>query len=262
MARLCDSRRAGRRPDDCLVVAAGLHAGLELQPRLAAAGLASLADRAAGRSAIPATVGVRLLLLVPQRPDAIGSGNLPGGDLADHAVCRAGDADGDAAGTTDRQPWLGRLADRFGNRPVLLASLPLVAAAPLFFLPAAPERPWWAVGVYLLWIAWAGVNVGLPNLMLRLATPEDRTSYIAGYYALTGLCLAASTILGGLLFDNIRDASFRFPGVTLDFYQYLFLVAWLGRTLCVGLLWLVRESTPGGCEACSSGDERSFRPKT
>ena len=66
-------------------------------------------------------------------------------------------------------PWLGRIADRWGNKRLMLASLPLVALGPLFFCVAVPRQPWWIVGAWVVWIAYAGINVGQPNLMLKLA---------------------------------------------------------------------------------------------
>jgi len=43
-------------------------------------------------------------------------------------------------------PWLGRLADRWGNRPVMIGSLAIVATGPLFFFLASPAQPAWIAG--------------------------------------------------------------------------------------------------------------------
>jgi len=144
-------------------------------------------------------------------------------------------------------PWAGGLADRWGNRPVMIASLLLVATGPLFFLAATPERWWWFAGAWVVWIAYAGLNVCLPNLMLKLSPGDANTPYIATYYAVTGLCYAAATIVGGVMLDRFRDASWTLFGdaVALDFYQGSFLFGWLTRSLGVVLLLLVIEK-PGG----------------
>src|SRR6185312_9279183 len=39
--------------------------------------------------------------------------------------------------------WAGPFSDRFGNRPVLIASQLFVASGPLFFLLATPEHHGW-----------------------------------------------------------------------------------------------------------------------
>jgi MFS family permease len=140
-------------------------------------------------------------------------------------------------------PWLGGLADRCGNRPVMAASLLLVATGPLCYLAATPQQRWWFVAAWVVWIAYAGLNVGLPNLMLKLSPRNSNTPYIAAYYTVTGLCYAASTIAGGELLDRLRSAAFPIWGgaATLDYYQYCFLFGWATRSLGVLVLLLVIE---------------------
>jgi hypothetical protein len=47
----------------------------------------------------------------------------------------------------------------------------LVATGPLFYLAATPEDWWWIVGAWVVWIAYAGLNVCLPNLLLMPGRP-------------------------------------------------------------------------------------------
>jgi MFS family permease len=140
-------------------------------------------------------------------------------------------------------PTLGRWADRFGNRPVMIGSLLVVATGPLFYLLATPQQWWWYFGAWVAWIAYAGLNVGLPNLMLKLSPRDCNTPYIATYYTVTGLCFAASTIGGGALLDALRNASFAIFGgsATLDYYRCTFLLGWATRSLGVLVLLLVIE---------------------
>jgi hypothetical protein len=138
-------------------------------------------------------------------------------------------------------PWLGRLADRLGNRPVMMACLLLVAQGPLFYFFSTPQSPWWIVGAWAVWIAYAGINVCLPNLMLKLAPGQSNTPYIATFYAATGLCYAANTILGGALFDWFGDSTWTCFGAEIDYYQAVFLLGWLARSLGLVVLCLVIE---------------------
>jgi len=56
----------------------------------------------------------------------------------------------------------------------------------LFYFLSTPQQPWWFIGASLLWIAYAGLNVGLPNLMLKLSRdPDRRVRYDAVYYGLS-----------------------------------------------------------------------------
>ena len=135
-------------------------------------------------------------------------------------------------------PTAGRLADHYGNRAVMLVSLPIVATGPLFFFFATPEAWYWMIGAWVVWIAYAGLNVALPNLMLKLSPGEQKTGYIVSYYAISGLAVALGTILGGLLFDRYGDIQLTLTdGLKLDFYQASFLFGWITRTL--GVVWLL-----------------------
>jgi predicted MFS family arabinose efflux permease len=140
-------------------------------------------------------------------------------------------------------PRAGRLADRLGNRPVMMVSLLLVAQGPLFYFLATPEQPWWLAGAWLVWVAYVGLNVCLPNLMLKLSPGESNTPYIAAYFAVTGLCVAVSTIVGGVLFDLLGNTSMRWfgGGPEMDYYQWVFLFGWITRMLGVLVLLLVVE---------------------
>jgi MFS family permease len=146
-------------------------------------------------------------------------------------------------------PWMGRLADQVGNRPVMIVSLLLVAQGPLFYLLATPDRRWWLVGAWAVWIAYAGLNVCLPNLMLKLSPEESNTPYIAAYFTVTGLCYAANSVLGGILYDKCDDIHALIGGgdIGLDPYQVLFLLGWVARTLGVLVLLLVIEERNPVC---------------
>jgi MFS family permease len=140
-------------------------------------------------------------------------------------------------------PAMGRFADRLGNRPVMLVTLPIVATGPLFYLFSTPEHWYWMVGAWVVWIAYAGLNVCLPNLMLKIAPGETKAAYIASFHAIGGLCVAASTLLGGILFDRFQDVQFDILGRwQFDFYQYSFLFGWITRTMGVFLLVLIVEA--------------------
>ena len=89
------------------------------------------------------------------------------------------------------------------------------------------------------------VQIGLTFLafltlvfFLIQAQPGD----FATFYAVTGLCYAANTIVGGVLHDRYRDHTFTFfADLTLDYYQWIFLLGWIARSLGVLVLLLVIE---------------------
>jgi MFS family permease len=140
-------------------------------------------------------------------------------------------------------PWAGRLADRLGNRPVMVVSQLLVAAGLLFFAAATPSQWWWLIGAWVLWIAYAGLNVCLPNLMLKLAPREANASYVAAFQAASGLCFAASAILGGVILDCQKTwTGFTLGGWWFSFFPCVFILGWIARS--VGALLLLRIVEP------------------
>jgi MFS family permease len=98
-------------------------------------------------------------------------------------------------------PWIGREIDRRGNVPVLAISQLLVAVGLLFFVVATPQTWWLVAGAYLLWVAYAGINVAMPNLVLSLTQQESYAAYAAAWFAWTQLVYAISSLAGGMLLD-------------------------------------------------------------
>jgi len=142
-------------------------------------------------------------------------------------------------------PAVGRTSDRLGNRPVLELSQAIVALGPVFYFSASREQPWWVVGAWVVWSAYAGLNVCLTNIMLKLSPPVDNANYIASFEALGGLAYGLSTIAGGVLLDRLRDAHFEFVlgTVHVDHFAALFLFGAVTRAC--GLFWLARIQEPG-----------------
>jgi MFS family permease len=128
-------------------------------------------------------------------------------------------------------PWMGRLVDRWGNRPIMIVTQLIAATGPLFLLVATPERPWLIVGTFAAWIAYAGLNVGLDNIKLKLASENNNAPYIAMHHALSDLANGLAIVAGGMLLEHLRtDGSHD-----LQLYAQLFVIGWLGRTLAAGL---------------------------
>ena len=136
-------------------------------------------------------------------------------------------------------PWIGRLVDRYGNRPVMIVSQLIVATGLLFYLAATPQYWWLIAGAFVAWIAYAGLNVGLDNIKLKLAPPDNNAPYLAVFHATGDLANGLATVAGGLLFDQQLLAG----TAPLSLYAQLFLLGWLGRTLAV--VFLVRLMEPG-----------------
>ncbi|MBX7165236.1 MAG: MFS transporter [Pirellulales bacterium] len=143
--------------------------------------------------------------------------------------------------------WAGGFSDRYGNRPTLVLGQLLVAAGPLcYFLSRGnwPSGVFWIGAAYVLWSAYAALNVCLPNLMLKLVPDASRGAGIAIYFAATSLAYAVSTVLGGVLFDALKShGPWSVGPFAVDVYAIQFLAGWVTRSLAV--VWLLLLAEPG-----------------
>lgn len=143
-------------------------------------------------------------------------------------------------------PWLGKLVDRRGNVRLLVVSWSVVSMATLFFFIVTPATRWLIVGAYVCWIAYAGLNVTLPNLMLGLSPRESTASYAAAWFAWTQLAYSLSILGGGYLFDRlgVSAANLSVSGGTLDRFDILFAVS--GALMLAGVGLAARIPEPAG----------------
>lgn len=112
-------------------------------------------------------------------------------------------------------PHIGKLSDKYGDKPILLLSVASTALVPLLFLFVTPGRIW------LLWpaqmlsgIAWAGYDVAIFNMFLNLTDPGKRAVQTATYNLITNPPLIIAPIIGGYIADNW---SFALVGIPLVF---------------------------------------------
>lgn len=140
-------------------------------------------------------------------------------------------------------PAIGRWADQFGSRRLMIGSQALVSVALLCYVPATGAMPYWIIGTWVLWIAYAGLNVCLPHVMLRLSPGENSPPYIATYFALGGLTTAMSSVVFGAVFDALpREWSVAVGGLTLDRFQAFFVVGAMLRLSAVAWLFFVPDT--------------------
>ena len=97
----------------------------------------------------------------------------------------------------------GRLADRVGNRPILLAVGLLVAVTPLFWMGTGANLLSLWLWLPLLHVVagatWAAIDLCNNNLQLGVAPIQQQSSYFAIAAAIAGMSGALGTTVGGFL---------------------------------------------------------------
>ncbi len=141
-------------------------------------------------------------------------------------------------------PGTARLIERKGNYFAAALALLIVSCGPLFYLFSDPDRWWLIIGAALVWIAWIGVNVGMNNLILSLAPPDGRSSYIALYFTVSTFAFGTASLIGGRIFDRFKNFVFSLPFVDyqISYYHLAFLTGWILRlTGLIFLYWSWRK---------------------
>lgn len=163
-------------------------------------------------------------------------------------------------GSLVSMPIWGYLADKYGNKPVLMICATLVLIPPLLWILAVPD------GVAGLWgydahhhlrlsltkidiivlntlagIGWAGVGLTQFNLMIGAAPSEKRTVYVSAIAAVSGLAGGLAPLAGGVLMEAM--AGFHSSGIIRNNYHVLFLIS---AFLRVGSLLLVKPIQESG----------------
>ncbi len=139
------------------------------------------------------------------------------------------------------QSYWGRLGDHFGSKTALRAGTYLVASTMLIWLAVTPDRIWPIVVVQLIsGFGWAAYHANLSNLVLKLAAPARRPSYIASLGAVSGVAEAAGPIVGGLILAGAHGLGIH----ALAPYYILFVVSFVLRALATAIPGYVHE--PGG----------------
>ena len=122
------------------------------------------------------------------------------------------------AGQTAIAPACGWWIDRFGATRLLVTCQLIIATGPLFFLFATPDQWWWIVGAYVVWIAYAPLNVGLDSLKLKLVPTQFSGPSLAVYHAFSDLSYAAATLVAGSYYDQLKNGGAKVGWLFATFF--------------------------------------------
>ncbi len=164
-------------------------------------------------------------------------------------------------GSLASMPLWGYLADKYGNKPLLMICSGLVLLPPLLWILAVPDGipGLWgydpAHGLYLsltkldiivlntlAGIGWAGVGLTQFNLMIGAAPPNKRTVYVSAMAAVSGLAGGLSPLAGGALMEALAHVAFPAHGFIRSNYHVLFVLSALLRVAALVLVKPIREA--------------------
>ncbi|MDR3709956.1 MAG: MFS transporter [Capsulimonadaceae bacterium] len=148
-------------------------------------------------------------------------------------------------------PLVGYLADKYGNKPILVLSCVFVIFAPFMWCLTVPDAyagMWTMSHGHLLLsnskliiillnlisgIGWAGVGITQFNIIVNAAPSEDRTSYVGANSALVGLVGGICPLIGGGLLDFFKTLPYPDYGLIRNGYHALFFLAGILRFLMI-----------------------------
>jgi MFS family permease len=122
-------------------------------------------------------------------------------------------------------PLWGRLLDRLGARPVLLACSFGIGSIPFIWLFPTADFLWPLLADCLLaGVLWSGHSLAIFNLPLAIAPRAERPFYLAAFATLTGVAFTLATLAGGLLAESLPD-HFVLAGHELTDLHVVFVVS-------------------------------------
>jgi MFS family permease len=139
-------------------------------------------------------------------------------------------------------PAWGSMADRFGNKPVMLFCMIAWQIQNFLWCALTPENIWLLYGMWVYGgVMAAGFVLSMFNLQLKIIPPEAKTLAISTNLAVTSLITATGPIIGGAVLQHLLKSG----APTLEVYHRVFLVQPVIALLACLLLARVQERSAG-----------------
>lgn len=141
-------------------------------------------------------------------------------------------------------PLWGRLADRYGHRPIINACIPLKTGIVLVFMALTPDNVVWLLPTAFLLdgLLNAGTMVANNGYMLTHAPESNRSMFIAAITGLSGLAGGLGAMVGGVLLQAFGPECTAWAPGRWNAYQAVFALSLLLRLSCIPLARRIREN--------------------
>jgi MFS family permease len=145
-----------------------------------------------------------------------------------------------SAGGAISSPAWGALADRFGNKPVILFCMIVWQLQNYLWCFITPDNSWLLYGMWVFGgTIGAGFALSLFNLQLKVIPQEAKTLAISVNLAVTSLVTAVAPIIGGVVLRHLLAQNYN----PLEVYHHVFLVTPTLALLACLMLMKVHEPT-------------------
>lgn len=140
----------------------------------------------------------------------------------------------------------GYLADKYGNKPVLMVGTALIALNPIPWILCDPARPvqnavLLIVAHLFMGISWSAVGLCQFNITLATAKPEDRGNYLGASLAVATVVGGIAPVIGGVMVETLKAFMAHEWA-----YKWVFASLIVLRIATLGLLSRVEESGASG----------------
>ena len=123
----------------------------------------------------------------------------------------------------------GRIADRYGNKPVMLITGNILSITPFLWAFMAYANWLLAVIYFVAGACWSGFNLASYNMLLKIAPREKRASYMAFNTIAVAAAATIAPAAGGAILSGLGSYKLDLYFFKFGNYQMLFVLGVLGR---------------------------------
>jgi Na+/melibiose symporter-like transporter len=137
----------------------------------------------------------------------------------------------------------GGVSDEVSNKPIIRLGTLVTAFIPLAWMLATPQSR--ALPIFINTVAglfWAGINLCMNNMLLRISPKENKALYLSTYNTIAGLGVAVSPVVAGVVLKSLAGSNLSFLSWKFLPIHLIFLVSATGRFLSRSIFKDVRES--------------------